>query len=80
MLRVLVLFALVTPFWSLFDQKASTWVLQADQMTKPAWFQSSMMQALNPALVMHAPPPWQAEANHGTRNPQHRHHGQARQP
>ena len=51
-LRLLVLFALVTPFWSLFDQKASTWVLQADQMTKPAWFQSSMMQALNPALVM----------------------------
>ena len=28
-LRILVLFALVTPFWSLFDQKASTWVLQA---------------------------------------------------
>lgn len=51
-LRLLVLFALVTPFWSLFDQKASTWVLQADQMSKPAWFQSSMMQALNPALVM----------------------------
>lgn len=51
-LRVLVLFALVTPFWSLFDQKASTWVLQADAMAKPAWFQSSMMQALNPALVM----------------------------
>lgn len=51
-LRVLVLFALVTPFWSLFDQKASTWVLQADQMAKPGWFQSSMMQALNPLLVM----------------------------
>jgi POT family proton-dependent oligopeptide transporter len=51
-LRVLVLFALVTPFWSLFDQKASTWVLQADAMTKPTWFQSSQMQALNPALVM----------------------------
>jgi POT family proton-dependent oligopeptide transporter len=51
-LRVLVLFALVTPFWSLFDQKASTWVLQADAMTKPGWFQSSQMQALNPALVM----------------------------
>ena len=51
-LRVLVLFALVTPFWSLFDQKASTWVLQADAMTKPSWFQSSQMQALNPALVM----------------------------
>ena len=51
-LRVLVLFALVTPFWSLFDQKASTWVLQANAMTKPAWFQSSQMQALNPLLVM----------------------------
>jgi POT family proton-dependent oligopeptide transporter len=51
-LRVLVLFALVTPFWSLFDQKASTWVLQGDAMTKPAWFQSSQMQALNPLLVM----------------------------
>lgn len=51
-LRVLVFFALVTPFWSLFDQKASTWVLQADAMSKPSWFQSSQMQALNPALVM----------------------------
>ena len=51
-LRVLVVFALVTPFWSLFDQKASTWVLQADGMTKPHWFQPAQMQALNPALVM----------------------------
>ena len=51
-LKVLVLFALVTPFWSLFDQKASTWVLQANDMTKPSWFQSSQMQALNPMLVM----------------------------
>lgn len=51
-LRILIVFALVTPFWSLFDQKASTWVLQADQMTKPAWFSSAQMQALNPALVM----------------------------
>ena len=51
-LRILVLFALVTPFWSLFDQKASTWILQADQMGKPDWFESSMMQSLNPALVM----------------------------
>ena len=51
-LRVLVLFFLITPFWSLFDQKASTWVLQADAMTKPGWFQPSQMQALNPLLVM----------------------------
>src|SRR5439155_22995984 len=32
-LRILVLFFLVTPFWSLFDQKASTWVLQGNRMT-----------------------------------------------
>jgi proton-dependent oligopeptide transporter, POT family len=51
-LRLLVVFALVTPFWSLFDQKASTWVLQANAMIKPSWFQSSHMQALNPLLVM----------------------------
>src|SRR5688572_24186917 len=29
-LRVMIVFALITPFWSLFDQKASTWILQAD--------------------------------------------------
>lgn len=51
-LRVLVLFALVTPFWSLFDQKASTWVLQANLMSRPEWFEPAMMQALNPLLVM----------------------------
>ena len=51
-LGVLVAFALVTPFWSLFDQKASTWILQANDMTKPSWFEPAQMQALNPALVM----------------------------
>ncbi|MEE7547934.1 POT family MFS transporter, partial [Xanthomonas sp. Kuri4-1] len=51
-LRVLVVFALVTPFFSLFDQKASTWVLQGQQMAMPHWFTASQMQALNPALVM----------------------------
>jgi POT family proton-dependent oligopeptide transporter len=51
-LRVLVLFAFVTPFWSLFDQKASTWILQANAMTKPKWFEPAQMQLLNPALVM----------------------------
>jgi len=51
-LRVLVIFALVTPFWSLFDQKASTWVFQAAAMTKPDWFSPAQMQAINPALVM----------------------------
>jgi proton-dependent oligopeptide transporter, POT family len=51
-LRLLVLFLLITPFWSLFDQKASTWVLQANGMEKPAWFHPAQMQALNPFLVM----------------------------
>ena len=51
-LRILVIFALVTPFWSLFDQKASTWVFQAGLMAKPDWFSPAQMQALNPALVM----------------------------
>lgn len=47
-LRVLIVFALVTPFWSLFDQKASTWVLQGAQMAKPGWFHEAQMQAPNP--------------------------------
>ena len=51
-LRILVIFALVTPFWSLFDQKASTWIIQAGTMEKPSWFLPAQMQALNPALVM----------------------------
>jgi POT family proton-dependent oligopeptide transporter len=54
-LQVLVLFSLVTPFWSLFDQKASTWILQGEAMALPgwSWFKSaSQMQALNPGLVM----------------------------
>lgn len=59
-LRVLVIFALVTPFWSLFDQKASTWVLQGNAMVLPGWewfgwkpfTSAAQMQALNPLLVM----------------------------
>ncbi|WFC43582.1 oligopeptide:H+ symporter [Pseudoxanthomonas sp. SE1] len=60
-LRILIVFALVTPFWSLFDQKASTWVLQGQTMRIPhdAWWWPSklvvtagQMQALNPIMVM----------------------------
>jgi len=54
-LRLLMIFALTTPFWSLFDQKASTWILQARDMQLPgwSWFTNvSQMQALNPVLVM----------------------------
>ncbi|MBB3117922.1 POT-type proton-dependent oligopeptide transporter [Pseudoduganella violacea] len=59
-LRILVVFALVTPFWSLFDQKASTWILQANNMQSPmlslfGWefkVLPAQMQAVNPLLVM----------------------------
>ena len=52
-LRILIVFALVTPFWSLFDQKASTWILQAGPDGEArVVLSSAQMQALNPALVM----------------------------
>jgi POT family proton-dependent oligopeptide transporter len=60
-LRILIVFALVTPFWSLFDQKASTWIIQGRAMAIPHelwWWPSwliqdaAQMQALNPLLVM----------------------------
>ncbi len=60
-LRILIVFALVTPFWSLFDQKASTWIIQGREMVIPhaaGWWPSwliqdaAQMQALNPLLVM----------------------------
>ncbi|MFC3551741.1 oligopeptide:H+ symporter [Lysobacter cavernae] len=60
-LRILIVFALVTPFWSLFDQKASTWIIQGREMVIPhdvSWWPSfliqdaAQMQALNPMLVM----------------------------
>src|SRR5262249_35516237 len=51
-LRGLVMFALLTPLWSLFDQKASTRVLQAGAMDRPAWVDPSEMQAINRVLVM----------------------------
>jgi len=58
-LRILIVFALVTPFWSLFDQKASTWIVQANAMaTQVSLFGwnfeviPAQMQALNPLLVM----------------------------
>jgi POT family proton-dependent oligopeptide transporter len=58
-LRVLIVFALVSTFWSLFDQKASTWIVQANAMT-PTFtlfgtqftLLPAQMQALNPLLVM----------------------------
>jgi POT family proton-dependent oligopeptide transporter len=59
-LRLLIVFALTTPFHSLFDQKASTWIVQANSMVQPTLsifggeftFVPAQMQALNPILVM----------------------------
>jgi POT family proton-dependent oligopeptide transporter len=60
-LRLLIVFALVTPFHSLFDQKATEWVVQGGTMALPSWtldptgrtaFQPAQMQLFNPALVM----------------------------
>jgi POT family proton-dependent oligopeptide transporter len=50
-LRVLVLFALVTPFWSLFDQKASTWVLQGNTMAAVHLFDLARLEAGSPLLA-----------------------------
>src|SRR5690606_41531573 len=46
-LRILIVFALVTPFWSLFDQKASTWIIQGNAMVIPHgswWWPSWLIQ------------------------------------
>ncbi len=60
-LRILIVFALVTPFHSLFDQKATEWVSQGTTMQVPTWnlfggwetnFQPAQMQAFNPLFVM----------------------------
>lgn len=50
-LRVLVLFALVTPFWSLFDQKASTWVLQGNAMQPLHLFNVDALRESSPLLA-----------------------------
>lgn len=58
-MNVVRVFAMVSVFWALFDQHASTWVLQAEKMvTKTSLFGfefdilSSQMSAINPILVM----------------------------
>ena len=55
-LRVLLVFAPIPFFWALFDQKASTWVVQAKSMDPDVFglikFQPSQMQFINPMLVM----------------------------
>jgi len=50
-----VLYIFVAMFWALFDQTASSWVLQAEQMDRTLFgieLLSSQLQAANPLLVM----------------------------
>ena len=53
---ILAVFAFIPPFWALFEQSNSTWVLQGAQM-QPFNFlgmtiKAEQMQSLNPLLVM----------------------------
>ncbi|MDR2982889.1 MAG: MFS transporter [Puniceicoccales bacterium] len=54
--RVLGIFAFVPPFWALFEQHASTWVMQGKQMESLVIFgqkiNASQMQAANPAFIL----------------------------
>ena len=59
-LRVIAVFLLIIPFWSLFDQTMTSWVLQGEKMQAinldNSWFKFSFgaeeMQSINPLLVM----------------------------
>jgi POT family proton-dependent oligopeptide transporter len=54
--RIMSVFAGVTLFWALFDQKASSWVIQARQLDpnvgRGAVLAPEQLQAANPFLVM----------------------------
>ncbi len=60
MLRVLTVFLLIIPFWSLFDQTSTSWILQGRTMQEiqfsifgvSFFFGAEEMQSINPAFVM----------------------------
>ncbi|MFI3244425.1 MAG: MFS transporter [Akkermansia sp.] len=64
MIRVLIVFLMIIPFWSLFEQTMSSWVIQGEKMTAitpdlsflPWHFEFRLgaeeMQSFNPLLVM----------------------------
>ncbi|MGO9479282.1 MAG: oligopeptide:H+ symporter, partial [Limisphaerales bacterium] len=55
-LPILLVFALIPPFWSLFEQYNSTWVLQGEKMIPTRILGldvgAEQMQSMNPLLVM----------------------------
>ena len=57
LLRIIVVFLMIIPFWSLFDQTMSSWVLQGEKMIplhigSHFTFGSEEMQSFNPLMVM----------------------------
>ena len=61
LLRILIVFLMIIPFWSLFDQTMSSWVLQGEKMRALTLstaegmsfeFGAEEMQSFNPLLVM----------------------------
>jgi proton-dependent oligopeptide transporter, POT family len=55
MLRLSIIFAFVAPFWAIYDQSGSAWVLQAEKMDRHIFgheFLASQIQAINPALIL----------------------------
>jgi POT family proton-dependent oligopeptide transporter len=55
-LKLVSVFVFVSVFWALFDQKATTWIRQAERMDLTLWGDTKVLatqvQALNPLLVM----------------------------
>jgi len=52
---IIKVFATVSVFWALFDQNASSWVLQAQKMDLNVWgiqVEAAQIQALNPIMVL----------------------------
>ena len=53
--KLMIIYIMVAMFWALFDQTASKWVFQAEQMDRNflgvEWL-SSQIQAVNPALIL----------------------------
>ncbi len=60
LLRILTVFLLIIPFWSLFDQTMSSWVLQGEKMQALVFDNGSLrfsfgaeeMQSFNPLIIM----------------------------
>ncbi len=65
-LRIMSIFIMVSIFWALFDQHASSWIRQAEMMDRSIWLPflgditllPSQIPSLNPVIVMLLIPFW----------------------